>query len=56
MADKFGDQRCFFDRRCCPHPLAGWRTSMNTGLQDAYNLAWKLAGVVNGQVEGTRIG
>jgi hypothetical protein len=24
---------------------------MNTGLQDAYNLAWKLAGVVNGQLK-----
>jgi hypothetical protein len=24
---------------------------MNTGLQDAYNLAWKLAAVVNGQIK-----
>ena len=26
---------------------------MNTGLQDAYNLAWKLAGVINKQIKQT---
>jgi hypothetical protein len=30
-------------------PVGG--QGMNTGLQDAYNLAWKLAGVVNGQLQ-----
>ncbi len=50
MADKFRDQRCFLigDAAHIHSPVGA--QGMNTGLQDAYNLAWKLAGVVNGQI------
>ena len=50
MADKFNDGRCFLigDAAHIHSPVGG--QGMNTGLQDAYNLAWKLAGVVNGQL------
>src|SRR6266511_5952354 len=34
----------------CALPISGGQ-GMNTGLQDAYNLAWKLALVVNGHAE-----
>lgn len=49
MADKFRDQRCFLigDAAHIHSPVGA--QGMNTGLQDAYNLAWKLAGVVNNQ-------
>jgi len=48
MADKFRDQRSFLigDAAHIHSPVGA--QGMNTGLQDAYNLAWKLAGVVNG--------
>jgi len=51
MADKFRDQRCFLvgDAAHIHSPVGG--QGMNTGLQDAYNLAWKLAGVINGQIK-----
>jgi 2-polyprenyl-6-methoxyphenol hydroxylase-like FAD-dependent oxidoreductase len=51
MADKFRDQRCFLvgDAAHIHSPVGG--QGMNTGLQDAYNLAWKLAGVVNNQLK-----
>jgi 2-polyprenyl-6-methoxyphenol hydroxylase-like FAD-dependent oxidoreductase len=47
MADNFRLQRCFLigDAAHIHSPVGG--QGMNTGLQDAYNLAWKLAGVVN---------
>jgi len=47
MADQFRKQRCFLigDAAHIHSPVGG--QGMNTGLQDAYNLAWKLAGVVN---------
>ena len=47
MADNFRVQRCFLvgDAAHIHSPVGG--QGMNTGLQDAYNLAWKLAGVVN---------
>jgi hypothetical protein len=50
MADKFRDQRCFLigDAAHIHSPVGA--QGMNTGLQDAYNLAWKLAGVVNGRI------
>jgi 2-polyprenyl-6-methoxyphenol hydroxylase-like FAD-dependent oxidoreductase len=50
MADKFRLQRCFLvgDAAHIHSPVGG--QGMNTGLQDAYNLGWKLAGVVNGQL------
>lgn len=50
MADKFRQQRCFLvgDAAHIHSPVGG--QGMNTGLQDAYNLAWKLAGVVNNQL------
>jgi 2-polyprenyl-6-methoxyphenol hydroxylase-like FAD-dependent oxidoreductase len=49
MADKFRDQRCFLigDAAHIHSPVGA--QGMNTGLQDANNLAWKLAGVVNNQ-------
>lgn len=51
MADQFRKQRCFLigDAAHIHSPIGG--QGMNTGLQDAYNLAWKLAGVVNGQLK-----
>jgi len=53
MADKFREQRCFLvgDAAHIHSPVGG--QGMNTGLQDAYNLSWKLAGVVNGQLNET---
>lgn len=48
-AEKFRDKRCFLlgDAAHVHSPMGG--QGMNTGLQDAYNLAWKLALVVKGQ-------
>jgi 2-polyprenyl-6-methoxyphenol hydroxylase-like FAD-dependent oxidoreductase len=48
MAASFRAQRCFLvgDAAHIHSPVGG--QGMNTGLQDAYNLAWKLAGVANG--------
>ncbi|RYE12062.1 MAG: hypothetical protein EOP51_32230, partial [Sphingobacteriales bacterium] len=53
MADKFGLQRCFLvgDAAHIHSPVGG--QGMNTGLQDAYNLGWKLAGVVNRRLKET---
>jgi 2-polyprenyl-6-methoxyphenol hydroxylase-like FAD-dependent oxidoreductase len=50
MADNFRAQRCFLvgDAAHIHSPVGG--QGMNTGLQDAYNLGWKLAGVVNSQL------
>lgn len=49
MAESFRAQRAFLigDAAHIHSPVGG--QGMNTGLQDAYNLAWKLAGVINGQ-------
>jgi 2-polyprenyl-6-methoxyphenol hydroxylase-like FAD-dependent oxidoreductase len=51
MADKFRVQRCFLigDAAHIHSPVGG--QGMNTGLQDAYNLAWKLAAVINNQIK-----
>ncbi len=51
MAEKFRAARCFLigDAAHIHSPVGG--QGMNTGLQDAYNLAWKLAGVVNKQLK-----
>lgn len=48
MADSFRLQRCFLigDAAHIHSPVGG--QGMNTGLQDAYNLGWKMAGAVNG--------
>jgi len=53
MADEFRKHRCFLigDAAHIHSPVGG--QGMNTGLQDAYNLAWKLAGVVKGQLNET---
>lgn len=50
MAETFRRERCFLvgDAGHIHSPLGG--QGMNTGLQDAYNLSWKLAGVLNGQL------
>lgn len=50
-AEKFRDRRCFLlgDAAHIHSPAGG--QGMNTGLQDAYNLAWKLALVINGQAD-----
>lgn len=47
MAENFRKGRCFLigDAAHIHSPVGG--QGMNTGLQDAYNLAWKLAAVVN---------
>lgn len=47
MADRFRSRRVFLigDAAHVHSPVGG--QGMNTGLQDAYNLAWKLTGVVN---------
>ncbi|GGH17321.1 FAD-dependent monooxygenase [Mucilaginibacter phyllosphaerae] len=51
MAGRFSDGRCFLigDAAHIHSPVGG--QGMNTGLQDAYNLAWKLAAVVKGQIK-----
>lgn len=56
MADKFNDGRCFLigDAAHIHSPVGG--QGMNTGLQDAYNLGWKLAAVVNGQIKSSILG
>ncbi len=48
-AEKFRDRRCFLlgDAAHVHSPVGG--QGMNTGLQDAYNLGWKLARVVTRQ-------
>jgi 2-polyprenyl-6-methoxyphenol hydroxylase-like FAD-dependent oxidoreductase len=50
-AEKFRDRRCFLlgDAAHVHSPMGG--QGMNTGLQDAYNLAWKLALVVEGRAD-----
>jgi 2-polyprenyl-6-methoxyphenol hydroxylase-like FAD-dependent oxidoreductase len=50
-AVRFRDRRCFLlgDAAHIHSPVGA--QGMNTGLQDAYNLAWKLAMVVKGQAE-----
>ena len=51
MASNFRVGRCFLigDAAHIHSPVGG--QGMNTGLQDAYNLAWKLAGVINGHIK-----
>jgi len=48
-AERFRDRRCFVlgDAAHIHSPVGG--QGMNTGLQDSYNLAWKLALVVSGR-------
>ncbi len=50
-ASRFRDGRCFLlgDAAHIHSPMGA--QGMNTGLQDAYNLAWKLALVVNGEAD-----
>ena len=50
-AERFRDRRCFLlgDAAHIHSPVGA--QGMNTGLQDAYNLAWKLALVVKGQAD-----
>lgn len=50
MATEFNEGNCFLvgDAAHIHSPVGG--QGMNTGLQDAYNLAWKLAAVLNGQI------
>ena len=50
-AESFRDRRCFLlgDAAHIHSPMGG--QGMNTGLQDAYNLAWKLALVVQGRAD-----
>jgi 2-polyprenyl-6-methoxyphenol hydroxylase-like FAD-dependent oxidoreductase len=50
-AERFRDRRCFLlgDAAHVHSPMGG--QGMNTGLQDAYNLAWKLALVVQGRAD-----
>ncbi len=50
-AEKFHERRCFVlgDAAHVHSPMGG--QGMNTGLQDAYNLGWKLALVVAGRAD-----
>jgi 2-polyprenyl-6-methoxyphenol hydroxylase-like FAD-dependent oxidoreductase len=50
-AERFRERRCFLlgDAAHVHSPMGG--QGMNTGLQDAYNLAWKLALVVAGRAD-----
>jgi 2-polyprenyl-6-methoxyphenol hydroxylase-like FAD-dependent oxidoreductase len=52
-AGRFRDRRCFLlgDAAHVHSPMGG--QGMNTGLQDAYNLAWKLALVLHGHADAT---
>lgn len=49
VTERFRDRRCFLagDAAHVHSPMGG--QGMNTGLQDAYNLAWKLALVISGR-------
>jgi hypothetical protein len=50
-AERFRDRRCFLLGDAAHiHSPAGAQ-GMNTGLQDAYNLAWKLALVISGRAD-----
>ena len=51
--ERFRDRRCFLlgDAAHVHSPMGG--QGMNTGLQDAYNLAWKLALVVSDRADQT---
>ncbi|MBK1440648.1 FAD-dependent monooxygenase [Parapedobacter sp. ISTM3] len=51
MAEQFARQRCFLigDAAHVHTPIGG--QGMNSGIQDAANLAWKLAGVINGRMD-----
>lgn len=51
--ERFRDRRCFLlgDAAHVHSPMGG--QGMNTGLQDAHNLAWKLALVVAGRADDT---
>ena len=51
-ATRFREQRCFLlgDAAHVHSPMGA--QGMNTGLQDAYNLAWKLALVIKAQADG----
>jgi hypothetical protein len=52
-ASRFRDRRCFLlgDAAHIHSPMGA--QGMNTGLQDSYNLAWKLARVVKGEADAT---
>ncbi len=52
-AERFRDRRCFLlgDAAHIHSPVGA--QGMNTGLQDAYNLGWKLALVVSGRAAAT---
>ncbi len=52
-AERFRDRRCFLlgDAAHIHSPVGA--QGMNTGLQDAYNLAWKLALVASGRARDT---
>jgi hypothetical protein len=52
-AERFRDRRCFLlgDAAHIHSPVGG--QGMNTGLQDSYNLGWKLALVVSGRAGET---
>jgi 2-polyprenyl-6-methoxyphenol hydroxylase-like FAD-dependent oxidoreductase len=52
-AERFRDRRCFLlgDAAHVHSPVGG--QGMNTGLQDAYNLGWKLALVVGERADAT---
>ena len=48
LASSYGRGRCFIAGDACHvHPPTGAQ-GLNTGIQDAYNLGWKLASVVRG--------
>jgi 2-polyprenyl-6-methoxyphenol hydroxylase-like FAD-dependent oxidoreductase len=50
MADTFMNGRCFIAGDAAHiHTPAGGQ-GMNTGIQDAYNLAWKIAGVIGAEL------
>lgn len=51
IAGRFRSRRCFLigDAAHIHSPVGG--QGMNTGLQDAYNLAWKLSGVVHNEFD-----
>jgi 2-polyprenyl-6-methoxyphenol hydroxylase-like FAD-dependent oxidoreductase len=52
-AGRFRDRRCFLlgDAAHVHSPMGG--QGMNTGLQDAYNLAWKLALAIQGRADAS---
>lgn len=50
-AERFRERNVFLAGDACHVHSAAGGMGMNTGIQDAYNLGWKLASVINGEAK-----